>query len=509
MVVVETKTGEAGSDSDSDLPPSYDTLSLQPPHQSTSQAVNTPAIGTSDSTVFNIDDNPRSRSFVDLDKSLPAPPATTGVKQRKSSSWLNSLIPFASSRNAKQIRQSVTAIVHDLVTSPSQPKANADGSTNEILASCAHSCASNDISFSALLQEPSIADHTPIYWAIVQYREELLAALLVHATPLTPLTVSDIRRGCLVTSNQALFHALRLRKSPFHRTDALQAGGLRSATDTLLLGTKPADDVHIRDVGSDGAFIATFEIHMWQKRMRAAGKVMVDFIARGRIWSIYFFSTGPTSSANPGRLKKTAGTWHVAIALLEHSPSTYLDSQLIIEVPGANPRPSSSHANSAPIPRTARGKHHESSYDYNYDGHSSSSGKPPGTPEYSPPSSPRSLRTPPPTHPHRAHTNVNVSPAAGMPILLRFKSGGHKLAYRAPKSGNDAGSNGLPSTKPDTWSEGGMDFTSAVVMPLGEGVGSQLMYDNTQYLTADGTLHARLEARLTKAESSSKDCVIC
>jgi hypothetical protein len=188
---------------------------------------------------------------VDVDKSLPerppldtrqTVPATVSSfcqkrnfkhhKARKSgpSSWL-SLLPFTSSRNTKQVRQSVLALIHDLVVSPPTNSGSLDSSSktprsalidpHEILASCAESCSARNLSFSTLLQEAVVADHSPIYWAIVNYHPSLLDALLKHAMPLTPATLSEMRKACLVASNQVLFHSLRLKVG-------LCASGLRS-----------------------------------------------------------------------------------------------------------------------------------------------------------------------------------------------------------------------------------------------------------------------------------------
>jgi hypothetical protein len=52
------------------------------------------------------------------------------------------------------------------------------------------------------------------------------------------------------------------------------------ATDKLLLDLRPPDDVHVEQ-GRNGAFTATLDIAMWQKRIRAVGSVSVEFIASG------------------------------------------------------------------------------------------------------------------------------------------------------------------------------------------------------------------------------------
>jgi len=268
--------------SSGDLPPAYDTLSLyHPVNHSANPYTNTsafpgPVAGSNSSdlpdsdsasfkpSVSNIDRSlpPRPPSLDDtpslprnssralaqrphpcnIDKSLPRPPspgdtssfprkASPALAQRprprNNTSWL-SLLPFVSSFSAKRVRQSVLSIVSDLVVPPSRGSNEEQKNVHEVLASLAETCAEHKLSLSDILQETFIADHTPMYWAVVNYREELLVALLVHSRPLSIQTVSDIRRACLVNSNQALFHALRVCHPPFHRTDGIRIPSLRA-----------------------------------------------------------------------------------------------------------------------------------------------------------------------------------------------------------------------------------------------------------------------------------------
>lgn len=230
-----------------DLPPAYDALSI---HRSTSRDATRSA---SLSALPELVAGPRSELLhsnsanftppVLINKSLPPPPPSSldvtppvpknsrsGPLQRprphKTTSWL-SLLPFASSFAAKRVRQSVLSIVSDVVVPPSRVSGKEQNNAHEILASVAETCAEHKLSLSAILQETFVADHTPIYWAVVNYRQELLVALLVHARPLSVQTVSDIRRACLASSNQTLFQALRVCRPPFHGTDGIRAPSLR------------------------------------------------------------------------------------------------------------------------------------------------------------------------------------------------------------------------------------------------------------------------------------------
>ena len=241
-------------ESTSDLPPAYDALSLHySANHSTNRYTSTSAfpgpVAGSSSDPHGSDSASSNHSVFDIDKSLPSRPlplddtpsppknASPALAQRprarKNTSWL-SLLPFASSFSAKRVRQSVLSIVSDLVVPPSRVSNEEQKNVHEILASVAETCAEHKLSLSTILQETFIADHTPMYWAVVNYRQELLAALLVHSRPLSIQTISDIRRACLVNSNQALFHALRVRRPPFHRTEGIQVPSLRTGMFHLL-----------------------------------------------------------------------------------------------------------------------------------------------------------------------------------------------------------------------------------------------------------------------------------
>ncbi|KAH7919798.1 hypothetical protein BV22DRAFT_1022361 [Leucogyrophana mollusca] len=455
---------------DRDAPPSYDTIApnTSPRTRPTDDKSQGPSASASTS----------SSSITPARQQLNKLP---GKQKGTTSSWL-SLLPFTSSRTSKQVRQTVLSLVRDLVVSPT-PSASSD-----ILDSCADACAANQLDLSTLLQEPSIEDHTPMYWAIVNRRDEgeVLASLLLHTrtAPLSAATLSDIRLACLVTSNQKLFHALRTHRAPFDALQNQSSVSSRSGTDALVLGSTIADDVHVREVDGDGAFVATFDISMWQKRMRVAGRVGVEFIARGRIWSVTFFSA-PASA--PSIAGKTVGTWQVALSLLDHSPATHIDSRLVIDAPSrSEPEPSSSSVDLPAATPTSP----------------PSPSRPPGT--YPPPPRRSSFG------PKFPSTSKSKSKSSLPPIEVRLKSNSNfRLAYRssplflAAFTGKDEGA----PPRVDHWAEEGVGYTNALVVPLGEGAGAGLMYDDTPYISPDGTLHARLEARLVKPDST--DCIIC
>lgn len=540
------------------------------------------------------------RPQLDSRKIVPAESASSESSQKRKhakpearkaksgpSSWL-SLLPFTSSKATKHVRQSVLILIHDLVVPPPtsvnlNPKSPqlALPNPHEILASCAQSCSAKNLSLSTLLQEPAVAGHTAIYWAIVNYRPSLLDALLRYSSPLTPATQSEMRKACLVASNQALFQNLRL-------SAGLCASGLRSATDELLLGQRPPDDVRIEE-GPDGAFAATLDIALWQKRIRAVGSVSVEFIASGRIFALTFFTTDrPQPNSKSTKVQRAVGPLHVSLSLLEHSLPTYMNAAVVIDRPPPLPSPGSplssprkkrscspkGHIHSASFSGREKGYGFENGvvfggceagkWDYNYDGQAHAR-------LHSPPSSPSSpgpeassgayattqthaqkqVLLPPPSHPHRglvqacsspslkqlssyrpAHTLTSVldskaaaltprrqlvklrNPSLGscagghVPVVLRFNAGESMLAFR-PINGADPHALPRSTIKPDTWSEHGTLYVSAIVVPLGAHDGGGLMFDTSPHIAPDGSLRARLEARLVKTEEGGKECIIC
>ncbi|KAG2136793.1 hypothetical protein BD769DRAFT_384581 [Suillus cothurnatus] len=423
MVLLDKYLDE--TDDEVDLPPSYDTI-------------------TTVSTV--IDEKPRPSP-------APSPAPTRPTASSSSSTWF-SLLPNA---RAKQARQTVISLIRDLVATSTTDNSAA----TPILASCASALSPS--SFSALLQQPTFEGHTPIYWAILNRHAYILPDMLQYAGPLSNACVADIRLACLASGDQLLFGKLRRGELPFIIT-------LRA--DALVLGSTSADEIDVREVDGEAAFSASMKIRLWQKRMRVAGVVGVEFIARGRIWSLTFFSSpSPSPSSSSLSTRAGSGPWQVALGLMEHSPPTFVDGRLVIET--FSPLSSS-------IPDSL-----------------SSESSLPTHQSYPPLPS-----TPVPTSP------TQVKP----PVVIRLKST-NQLAHRTSDgsvfSVLELGRGGPSSQKPckppqsAAWSEEGTQYTNSLIGVLSDDLG----WDNTPYLAPDGTLHARLDARLEKAEGGS--CIIC
>lgn len=230
----------------------------------------------------------------------------------------------------------------------------------------------------------------------------------------------------------------------------------------------PADEVSIHEMDGQGAFVAEMRINLWQKRMRVSGRVSVEFIARGmippqlgcsqltrsfpgRMWSLTFFSP-------PSTTRTAVGMWQVALCLLDHSPPTFVDSRLVIDLP-----PSSSNLPTSPTNASQASD-------------LISLSPPPDHSSSSP------ARSPPPPSPPLSSRFKSKSKAP-QSIEVRLKSS-HRLAYRASNTFLTALDIAFSSQKDwspphvEQWTDNdGSNYTNAIVVPLGDGAGAELLYE--------------------------------
>ncbi|KAJ7043692.1 hypothetical protein C8F04DRAFT_727201 [Mycena alexandri] len=311
-MILNDKPVESVEGTPLDAPPSYEASgSAQPAPNAFSDSKRPPPI-----PIASVASG--SSSFASSSSSgLKSAPAST--------SWFN----FASP-TVRQVRTTVLGLVRDLVKL--QPSDHSVVAIS-ILKSCADACTSNGMSINTILQEKSVEGHTPLYWAIVKrpaeshpeepQAEDLLTTLLTLSTPLSAATMSDVRLACLLTSDQALFQ--RLRNSP-------EFAPLSPTDEMLLDATIPPDDITVENVsgGDEGAFIMDFAVVRFQKRMLVSKSVVLDFIARSRMWRLSF----NVSTAEHRRpYLPPAGTWYASLSLLENSPPTWVDSRLLVPPP--------------------------------------------------------------------------------------------------------------------------------------------------------------------------------
>ncbi|KAJ3503005.1 hypothetical protein NLJ89_g8628 [Agrocybe chaxingu] len=149
---------------------------------------------------------------------------------------------------------------------------------------------------------------------------DLLTSLISFATPLKPETIKEVRLACLATSDQKLFQRLRL--SP-------EFAPVSGVNQMLLGGTIPPDEIEVEDVSSEGgAFVMSFVVPHFHKRMSVSKEVELEFIARSRMWRLAFYIEPEPKYQGFG---PRPGSWCISLSLIESSPPTFLDSQLLID----------------------------------------------------------------------------------------------------------------------------------------------------------------------------------
>jgi hypothetical protein len=216
------------------------------------------------------------------------------------SRWFPSSI-FGLSKTAKQVRAATQDFLRDLLSQarPSEHEWLA------LLGNCADTCNSQGLNFSAILQEPFVEGHLPVYWAILKRPaatatagttaaapaktdhkapttpsdpDALVLAILDASFPLNAVTVADARLACVTVSDNALFVRLGQRYEAFTP---------RCGTDKVLLGgTDAVDPITVEEIHSgagaaSAAFNVRFSITQFQLRMRVSKQARIEFIARG------------------------------------------------------------------------------------------------------------------------------------------------------------------------------------------------------------------------------------
>lgn len=206
------------------------------------------------------------------------------------------------------------------------------------------------------------------------------------------------------------------------------------------------------------------------------------------MWTVTFFSTDSAAKVASAKSKQATNEWHVMVGLLESSPPSFFDAKLVVNArrsiashPTQTPRPREARSTTSPRSRDKGRENWASMYDYNYSDRI-----------YSRPSSSSNL--PSSTHSYQGPFSYSqTSTTRPPPISISLKCGDRKLGSRI-SSGEPPGmhSNSTdvllvldfcvelmakPTTKPDTWSDHGVGYTSAAVSSLGEGLASQLLHE--------------------------------
>ena len=277
-----------------EAPPSYDTLGsstssrVYPAEKSRLQEpLASPSAASPRSPPINYSGGLKSPALSES----PSSASTNDKGKGRAVAWLK-FSESAQDRKSREIRTTILGLVRDVIQEHLSNSQAAVG----ILQSCADVCTANSISFSALIQEKSIENHTPMYWAIVKrlpdehhdveehQGADLLSALLSHATPMNQSTVAELRAACLATSDQTLFQ--RLRQSPGFAPV--------SGVDQMLLGVSMLpDEVTVEELSGDaGGFSASFVIPHFIKRMTVAKEIELEFIARSKSRVLSYLLSG-------------------------------------------------------------------------------------------------------------------------------------------------------------------------------------------------------------------------
>lgn len=278
----------------------------------------------------------------------PRPPPTTAGPKRHSarvrtkatapSRWLPTSI-FGLSKTAKQVRSTTQSLLRDLL-SQARPS---EHEWLSVLTSCADACNAQGLSFSALLQEPFVEGHLPVYWAVLKRPavpvkadhttppgdpDSLVLAILDASLPLNAQSVADARLACMTVSDNALFVRLGQRYEDFSQ---------RLGTDRMLLGGDTVDSVRVDEPHNGGTtFAVQISLTQFPLRMRVSKLARVEFVARGRMWHLVFAVAG-APGAPPHPLPLRAGDWLVSLGLSEQSSPAWVDARLSIVDQSAPP----------------------------------------------------------------------------------------------------------------------------------------------------------------------------
>ena len=211
--------------------------------------------------------------------------AKVRTKATAPSRWLPTSI-FGLSKTAKQVRSTTQSLLRDLL-SQARPS---EQEWLSVLTSCADACNAQGLSFSALLQEPFVEGHLPVYWAVLKRPavpvkadhttpssdpDSLVLAILDSSLPLNAQSVAEARLACMTVSDNALFVRLGLRYEGFSQ---------RLGTDKVLLGGDTVDSVTVDEPhNGGGAFAVQISLTQFPLRMRVSKLARVEFVARGTL----------------------------------------------------------------------------------------------------------------------------------------------------------------------------------------------------------------------------------
>ncbi|KAJ7768478.1 hypothetical protein B0H16DRAFT_1519928 [Mycena metata] len=268
-------------------------------------------------------------------KSVASTSKSLSLLQKSSTSRRSSILGLFRKASEPEVQSDVTvkaAILEDVHTLVQPYATDSISGRLTLLATCAQLCVRHKLDFSLLLQGKPVEGHSALYWAIVngpwppQPPFALVAAVLSHSAPLTPESVREARRACISLRSQEMFHFLRM--SPEF--------GTLSAEDRYLLGVSvPPEEITVEEIAGDALpFSVRFHIPQFQKRMMLGKDINLEFVARGRLWGLKFYTAN-----KPSVKHLTHGYWSGLLRMVENSPMTPAAFGLVFL--DARPSPSS------------------------------------------------------------------------------------------------------------------------------------------------------------------------
>jgi hypothetical protein len=220
----------------------------------------------------------------------------------------------------------------------------------------AQHAASHKLSLPTILQEDHalIGGKSPVYWAVAKLGTAppeaytTAQAVLAAAAPLSRVAASDVRAAALIAGDQRAWATVRSWTVPTPGQELILLGEAAGRSDTVAIGPSMQ--------GAD-AFVASFEIPLFRKRIQLTQRVSIDFFAKrgfvlscieglsptirtGRLFSLTLFevptSGMPKRKGRPTEKKKKKkapepGSWVVSISLLEPSESTPISARFTID----------------------------------------------------------------------------------------------------------------------------------------------------------------------------------
>lgn len=280
-----------------------------------------------------------------------------------------------------------------------------------------------------------------MYWALLKRPSNpgLVEMVIELSRPWSQQGEEELRSGVLVNSDHLFFRRYLVEEE-----------------EVRLLVDEERDVVDVEGSvqGDDAAFGVSMCLPAFQRRMMVRGEVCVEFVAKGRLFRLRFYKSDPTSPSNYAPSTAShAGAWLVSLHILGASPSTFIDSRLLIPDPAGSP------------PDLVAPSSLSNSYGYGiFDKKPSPHLKPTISIRLSTPSS---------------------TPLISLPPFSSLTRAREKRAY--PQMVKDRG--------------------VCVSLEQSSLMGASLTYEGSAYLGADGRLRASLEARLGKRDEM--ECVIC